>query len=131
MTVEEKLALLEGKIDTIQNILVEKYEATPFEAREYSSLSLETQLSLERTLRDVRNEIVKLSVLKDAAYKAAFNSLGNEVSVSKQKAIATGDKEYQINLVKLTKMENNKEYLKGMISICNNAHHFFKSQMDG
>lgn len=131
MELKDKIAKVEIDVTKVQDNLVNKFDVTPFEAKELSAHALATEAILITLLRDVRNEITKLNVMKAAAYKSAMAALSDKLSVSKQKALAEGDKEHQIAIVHLDKMRNNKEYIKGMIDVCADAHKFYKAQMNG
>jgi len=109
--------------------LIEKlaeYNVSPAEAQELSQKFLGMSYRINRKLRDIKNEVIKNSILEKNAYKKAFQVIDNKLSVSKQKALASADMEYLKNSVILQKNVNDVDYWKGVYEVCNNAHIFYK-----
>lgn len=129
MTLEEKIQEIETQCEKVRVTLAEEPDVTPAEATFHSAYALETALRIVRVLRDIKDEIIKIEVLKSAAYGKAFESLDNKLNVSKMKALASKDKDYLKQDILLKKSENAVDYFKGMYDVCMDSHKFYKSQM--
>lgn len=126
--VKSKIELVEQRCEQVRLALAECPDASPAEAKKHSAYALETSLMIVRVLRDVNTELIKIQVQKDAAYSNAFKLVDDKINVSKAKAIASGDKNNQIQTVKLKQFEGYQEYFKKMYEVCENSHRFYKSQ---
>ncbi len=127
-SIEEFQKQIEDKCDKVRVALAECPEATPHEAKTHSAFALETSIYLYRLLRYINKEIIKVEVQKDASYSSAFKNIDDKVNVSKAKAIASANIDHQKHSIMLKKLENDREYFKGMVSVCENSHKFYKSQ---
>jgi len=103
------------------------YNVTPSEAEELSSRFLDMTYRINKHLRDIKNEQIKFSILDKNKYADAFKELDNKLSVSKQKALASSNKEYLRANVMLQKNSNEIDYWKSNLDICQDAHKFYKS----
>jgi len=117
---------LEQECDTLMERLT-SYNVSPAEAEELSNQFLGMTYRINHKLRDVKNELIKLSILEKNAYSTAFKSLDNKLSVSKQKALASADISCLKASVVLQKTENERDYWKGNYDVFQDAHKFYKS----
>jgi len=84
---------------------LEEYDVSPAEAQELAQKFLGMSYRINSRLRDVRNDIIKNSILERNAYKNAYNGMDKKLSVSAQKAIASANIDY----MKAYSFKNSKE----------------------
>jgi len=103
-----------------------EYNVSPSEAQELSQRFLSMCHRVNHRLRDINNEMIKLSIMEKLAYKKAFAAVDPKANVSKAKAFASADKGYIEASIKLQREDNEKGYWKGVYDVSNNAHIFYK-----
>jgi len=117
---------LEQECDTLMEELA-NYNVSPAEAEELANKFLAMAYRINRKVRDIRNDIIKLSLLERNAYADAFKQLDDKLSVSKQKALASSDRNFLRQNVLLQKTSNACEYWRGNYDVFEKAHIFYKS----
>lgn len=122
---KEQLEALEKECDVLMERLTD-YMVSPAEAQELANRFLSMTYRVNHQLRDINNELIKLSVLDKMAYKTAFDKVDAKANVSKAKAEASADKEYLKNSIALQRLENDKDYWKGVYDIFEKGHLFYK-----
>lgn len=106
---------------------LKNYNVSPNEAEELSTKFLSMSYRINTKLRNLKNELIKLSILEKMAYERAFKGFSDKMSVSKQKATAQANPEYLKANVQNQKMTNDKEYWEGSFEVMKDSHKFYKS----
>jgi len=122
----QEIVKLEAECDLLMEEL-QDYNVSPSKAQELSNKFLGMSYRINRKIRDMRNEMIKLSLLERNSYSKAFKSQDPKLNVSKAKAFASADKEYMRSHIMLQRNENERDYWKGIYDIFNDAHKFYKS----
>ena len=82
---------------------------------------------INKKIRNIKNELIKLTLLERSAYSKAFSSVDSKKNVSQMKAEASAEPGYLKASIALQKAENERDYWKGTYDVMNNAHIFFRN----
>ena len=124
---KERLNKIEAEFDELMDKL-NVYDVSPSEAYELAAKFLAGSYRVNKIVRDVSNDIIRLDIREKASYKVAFDGIDNKINVTKSKAIASADKDYLARMMEKEEAENAKSYWKGVYEVFTNAHIFYKLQ---